>query len=81
MPIKSITRRSRNDVFSYIAEDSEEPGPIFTKLLTTLQDIQRGKTADPYGWCEVVAEPEAGKYVQATGDQDVLKDGNVDELP
>lgn len=62
VPIKSITRRSRDDVFPYIAEASDEPGPVFTKLLTTLQDIQRGKAADPYGWCEVVQQPEAGKY-------------------
>ena len=62
VPIRSITRRSRNDTFPYIAEETEEPGPVFTKLLTTLQDIQRGKAEDPYGWCELVKEPEAGKY-------------------
>ncbi|OBT62941.1 branched-chain amino acid aminotransferase [Pseudogymnoascus sp. 23342-1-I1] len=61
VPIRSITRRSRDDTFPYIAEETEEPGAVFTKLLTTLQDIQRGKAEDPYGWCELVKEPEAGK--------------------
>ncbi|ELR03955.1 hypothetical protein VC83_09011 [Pseudogymnoascus destructans] len=64
VPIRSITRGSRDDTFPYIAEETEEPGPVFTKLLTTLQDIQRGKSEDPYGWCELVKEPEAGKYEQ-----------------
>ncbi|KFY07120.1 hypothetical protein V492_07428 [Pseudogymnoascus sp. VKM F-4246] len=64
VPIRSITRRSRDDTFPYIAEETEEPGPVFTKLLTTLQDIQRGKAEDSYGWCELVKEPEAGKYGQ-----------------
>ncbi|KFY49266.1 hypothetical protein V495_00647 [Pseudogymnoascus sp. VKM F-4514 (FW-929)] len=64
VPIRSITRRSRDDTFPYIKEDTEEPGPVFTKLLTTLQDIQRGKAKDSYGWCELVKEPEAGKYGQ-----------------
>ncbi|KFY84818.1 hypothetical protein V500_08957 [Pseudogymnoascus sp. VKM F-4518 (FW-2643)] len=68
VPIRSITRSSRDDTFPYIAEESEEPGPVFTKLLTTLQDIQRGKAEDPYGWCELVKEPEAGKYGQSHGD-------------
>ena len=78
VPIKSITRRSRNDVVQYIAEDSEEPGPVFNNLLATLQGIQRGKIADPYGWCETVQEPTA--LAQANG-KDVLNDNDVDELP
>lgn len=78
VPIKSITRRSRNDVVQYIAEDSEEPGPVFNNLLATLQGIQRGKIADPYGWCETVQEPIA--LAQANG-KDVLNDNDVDELP
>lgn len=80
VPIRSITRRSRNDVFQYIAEDSEEPGPIFNNLLATLQGIQRGKIADPYGWCQIVQEHNAAKYAAPNG-KDVLNDNDVDELP
>jgi branched-chain amino acid aminotransferase len=80
VPIRSITRRSTNDMFQYITEGSEEPGEVFTKLLTTLQDIQRGKKADPYGWCEVVAEPDRSKFVAAGGNGGA-HEGNVDELP
>lgn len=79
MPIRSITRRARNDTFSYIAEDSEEPGPVCSKLLTTLQGIQRGKIADPFGWCEVVAAPQPGKYAPAAGAD--VEEGSVDKLP
>ncbi len=81
VPIRSISRRSRNDIFQYIPEGSEEPGPIFSKLLVTLQDIQRGKAKDPYGWCETVKEPETAKYVTTNGSTEVMGDRNVDELP
>lgn len=81
VPIRSITRRSRDDVFEYINENSEEPGPVFSELLKKLQNIQRGIEKDPYGWCEVVAEPEQGKYGDGERTKDVLGDRDVDELP
>lgn len=81
VPIRSITRRSKDDTFEYIKEGSEEPGPIFSELLKKLQNIQRGIEKDPYKWCEVVAEPEAGKYGNGERTKDVLGDKNVDELP
>jgi branched-chain amino acid aminotransferase len=33
-----------------------EPGPISTKLLKTIVDIQRGRIDDRFGWCKTVVE-------------------------
>ena len=33
-----------------------EPGPISTKLLKTIVDIQRGRMADRFEWCKTVVE-------------------------
>ncbi|PSK46150.1 hypothetical protein B9Z65_5118 [Elsinoe australis] len=49
LPIKSITRKSSGDKFSY-CEDFEGFGPLTRKLLAMLQDIQKGYTEDTYGW-------------------------------
>ena len=62
VPIKSITRNSTNDTFSYIAEDSEEPGPICVKLLSTLKGIQAGKIKDTFGWNHKVEKVDVKKY-------------------
>jgi len=81
VPIKSITRRSKFDKFEYIAEDSEESGPVFTKLLTTLKSIQLGKIEGPSGWCIPVTEVDIKKYSTAefsNGSNNL--NGNVDML-
>lgn len=80
VPIKSITRNSRGDTFSYIAADSEEPGPICLKLLTTLKGIQAGKIKDTFGWNSKVEEVDVKKY--AAGEQTNGVNGkSVDALP
>ncbi|KAF8846549.1 branched-chain-amino-acid aminotransferase [Acephala macrosclerotiorum] len=80
VPIKSITRRSRNETFSYIAENDEEPGPICMKLLTTLKGIQMGKIKDTFGWNLKVEEVDLAKY--AAGEQTNGVNGySVDKLP
>ncbi|EKD17293.1 uncharacterized protein L3040_008936 [Drepanopeziza brunnea f. sp. 'multigermtubi'] len=80
VPIKSITRNSRNETFSYIAADSQEPGPICIKLLTTLKGIQTGKIKDTFGWNSKVEETDSKKY--SSGEQSNVTNGaSVDALP
>ena len=55
VPIKSITRKSTNDVFSFNG-DSDEPGPCCAKLLSILKGIQQGKLDDRFQWCRKVTE-------------------------
>jgi len=62
VPIKSITRTSRNETSSYIAEDSEEPGPICRKLLSTLKGVQLGKIKDTFGWNSKVEQVDIKNY-------------------
>jgi branched-chain amino acid aminotransferase len=80
VPIKSITRNTRNETFSYIPADSEEPGPICIKLLTTLKGIQAGKIKDTFGWNSKVEEVDIKKYT--TGETTNGVNGkSVDALP
>lgn len=85
VPIKSITRNSRNETSSYIAADSEEPGPICIKLLTTLKGIQAGKIKDTFGWNSPVTELDITKYT--AGEQTNGTSGtngetaSIDKLP
>ena len=55
VPIKSITRKSTNDVLSY-NDGSDEPGPCCAKFLSILKDVQQGKIEDRFGWCTKVTE-------------------------
>ena len=80
VPIRSITRRSDDVTSSYIPADSEEPGPVCLKLLTTLKGIQLGKIKDTFGWNSKVEEVDIKKY--AAGEQTNGVNGeNVDKLP
>lgn len=80
VPIKSITRTSRNETSSYIAEDSEEPGPICSKILSTLKGVQLGKIKDTFGWNSKVEQVDIKKY--AAGEVTNGVNGqNVDKLP
>jgi branched-chain amino acid aminotransferase len=65
VPIKSITCNSRNETSSYIAADSDEPGPVCVKLLTTLKGIQAGKIKDTFNWNSKVEEMDIKKYTTA----------------
>ena len=80
VPIKSITRTSRNETSSYIAADSEEPGPVFEKLLTTLKGIQLGKIPDTFGWNSKVEEVDVKKYTSEPSTNGI-NCHNVDNLP
>lgn len=62
VPIRSITRRSTNDKFSYLPDGSNEPGPIFSKMLVALKGIQLGKIKAPDGWTITVTEVDFKKY-------------------
>ncbi|KAL3417901.1 branched-chain amino acid aminotransferase [Phlyctema vagabunda] len=82
VPIKSITRNSAAQTSSYIAEDSEEPGPICLKLISTLQGIQRGKLEDTFGWTVKVNKVDEAKYAEKTGEVTAGTNGSsVDKLP
>ncbi|KAH7238172.1 aminotransferase [Fusarium tricinctum] len=52
VPIRSITRRvnGKEEVATYIKDGSEEPGPLFKKLLKHLKDIQLGRAEDSFKW-------------------------------
>lgn len=52
VPIRSITRRvdGKEEVATYIKDGSEEPGPLFSKLLKHLKDIQLGRAEDSFKW-------------------------------
>lgn len=80
VPIRSITRTSLSQTSTFIPEDSEEPGPVCLKLLSTLQGIQRGKLEDTFGWTLKVKEVDVKKY--STGEVTTGLDGNsIDKLP
>lgn len=80
VPIKSITRKSDNKTTQYIEPASEEPGPVCTKLLTTLKGIQQGKIKDTFGWNSNVEEVDVKKY--AAGEHANGVNGKtVDSLP
>ncbi|CAL3961979.1 unnamed protein product [Diplocarpon coronariae] len=80
VPIRSVTRNSRNQTTIYIASSSEEPGPVCVKLLTTLKGIQRGKIKDTFGWNSKVEKVGAQKY--SVGETTTgTNGGNVDKLP
>ncbi|MCJ1247052.1 hypothetical protein MMC30_004263 [Trapelia coarctata] len=77
VPIKSITMRSRGDVFTYRG-GSDEPGPGIVKLLTTLKGVQQGKIKDTFGWLEYVEE--ARGFGETHGEVNGVGT-NVDKLP
>lgn len=80
VPIKSITMRSRGDKFRY-QNESDQPGPVCTRLLSTLKGIQQGKIKDIFGWLDVVQEPKDFKEDSlATNGTDAVN-GNVSSLP
>lgn len=87
VPIRSITRSSKGDTFSYIADDSEEPGPVCIKLLETLKGIQQGTVKDTFGWCRSVSEVDPRKYTPSDEMQGIDSKGvkssteNVNKLP
>ncbi len=80
VPIKSITRNSRNETFKYIEADSEEPGPICVKLLSTLKGIQAGTLKDTFGW-NMKVEPVDIKKYSTTENTNGVDEQNVDKLP
>jgi branched-chain amino acid aminotransferase len=80
VPIRSITRQSSSETFTYIPAGSEEPGPIFVKLLTTLQGVQLGKIKDTFGWNSEVKQVDIKNY----GPGEITNGVNaehVDKLP
>lgn len=81
VPVKSITMQSRGDRFDYPVNAALDPGPVCTKLLTTLKGIQAGKVEDRFGWNFVVTPPPPAF---AKGDHEVngeLDKRGIDELP
>lgn len=80
VPIRSITRESRSDSTTYIPAGSEEPGPVFTKLLTTLKGIQLGKIKDTFDWNSEVKEVDPNNYGPGESTSDVNAE-HVDKLP
>ena len=66
VPIKSITMRSKEDIFVY-QDGADEPGPACVRLLETLQGIQQGKIKDSFGWLEFVEEAKIPEQDQVNG--------------
>lgn len=62
LPIRSITRPSTSESVSYIDDSSEEPGPVCSKLLSTLKGIQAGNIKDTFGWTYPVHGVDSKKY-------------------
>jgi hypothetical protein len=56
VPIRSITCKSRNETITYLEDNSLVP--LFQELYNNLTGIQKGKVADPFGWCHVVGPAE-----------------------
>ncbi|KAL8924878.1 MAG: hypothetical protein Q9208_003761 [Pyrenodesmia sp. 3 TL-2023] len=59
VPIKSITRKSTHDVFSYTGSFDDKPGPCCAMLLSLLKGIQQGRMEDRFGWCRKVTEVDS----------------------
>ncbi|EHL03429.1 putative branched-chain-amino-acid aminotransferase TOXF [Glarea lozoyensis 74030] len=79
VPIKSITRTSRDVTTEYIKADSEEPGPICVKVLSTLKGIQQGKIEDTFGWNTKVTPVDIKKYSEA--ETNGTNGKSIDNLP
>ncbi len=79
VPIKSISLKSKGEKFTY-RDESDEPGPVCSKLLSTLKGIQQGKIKDTFGWLSEVGAEYAKLGAGAAGERDGMGDG-VDELP
>ncbi|RFU28587.1 hypothetical protein B7463_g7745, partial [Scytalidium lignicola] len=62
VPIRSIERKSTSDKFVFQG-GSSEPGPCYSRLYTTLKDIQRGIIPDSFGWGEIVQDPKHDRQV------------------
>ena len=80
VPIRSITRESLSETSTYIPADSEEPGPVCSKLLSTLKGIQLGKIKDTFGWNSVVEQVDIKKYTAGETTNGV-NGKSVDALP
>jgi branched-chain amino acid aminotransferase len=80
VPIRSITRESRSETSTYIPADSEEPGPVCAKLLSTLKGIQLGKIKDTFGWNSKVNEVDVKNYAPGEVTNGVNAE-HVDKLP
>ncbi|CAD6504541.1 BgTH12-00050 [Blumeria graminis f. sp. triticale] len=64
VPIRSITRKSKNQTFTYIPDDLSSPGKVYTHLLETLKAIQYGLVEDKFGWNTVVDQVNPRQYIQ-----------------
>ncbi|PYH46497.1 branched-chain amino-acid transaminase [Aspergillus saccharolyticus JOP 1030-1] len=65
--IRSITHRSRNQVFHY--QTSDTPGSVCEKLSTKLKAIQKGDAADPFGWLGPVVNPAAREQTPSVAER------------
>lgn len=70
VPIKSITMKSRNDVFVFDAGENDEGGVICRELLKTLKGLQTGDIKDNFGWL-VDIEPVSTDWKIGAGGKDV----------
>jgi branched-chain amino acid aminotransferase len=81
VPIRSISMKSKGDKIDYRGA-SDEPGPIITKLLSTLKGIQQGKIKDQFGWLYRVRDPsQAYGLVEGVGKGTNGDCSMVDTLP
>ncbi|KAK5108258.1 hypothetical protein LTR62_008642 [Meristemomyces frigidus] len=80
VPIKSITMRSKDEVFKYNG-GGDEPGPVVVKLLAQLKGIQSGKVKDEFGWCDKVREYKSGEYDVEETSSEAGKTANGHPVP
>ncbi|KXT06276.1 hypothetical protein AC578_9107 [Pseudocercospora eumusae] len=81
VPIKSITMRSKNDVFKYQG-GGDEPGPVVVKLLTQLKGIQQGKVKDEFGWVEQVRAYKPNEYeTDGASETNGVNGSSISQLP
>ncbi|EAS27308.3 branched-chain amino acid aminotransferase [Coccidioides immitis RS] len=78
VPIKSITMKSRNDVFNYEAGEGDSGGEVYKKLIHALKGIQRGEIHDKMGWL-VDIEPVPAGWVEASRGKEA--DVSIANLP
>lgn len=83
VPIRSLTMPSQGEHLVF-QNDSEQPGPVISKLLAELKGIQQGKIKDPANWCHEVQDPSKWleEFRAASSHEDTHGlNGSVDKYP
>lgn len=77
VPVRSITMRSRDNVFQYRSGDQNQGGDVCVKLLQTLRGIQSGAIEDKWDWNLEVRAPPQGWMEDGTSEKVERSGANV----